>query len=152
MKLAEALILRAGMMKRCHELENRILRNAKHQEGNAPAEDPNELLSDFNEIMKEFGKLVARINKTNISTILNAEKTICEALSERDVLGIRHELYSKLAGSATPQQDRYAKSEIRFVSSVNVRETQLESDRIAKAYRELDAEIQSKNWETELMD
>ena len=43
MKLAEALILRADCQKRIAQLKSRLLTNAKVQEGDAPAEPPQEL-------------------------------------------------------------------------------------------------------------
>ena len=43
MKLAEALILRADCQKRIAQLKSRLLTNAKVQEGDKPAEAPQEL-------------------------------------------------------------------------------------------------------------
>ena len=62
----------------------------------------------------------------------------------------RHSLLKALAEEATPQGNRYSKSEIRLLSSVSVRETQASADRLAREYRELDALIQQANWNTEL--
>ena len=45
MKLAEALLLRADLQKRIEQIESRLLRNAKVQEGETPAEDPQALLA-----------------------------------------------------------------------------------------------------------
>lgn len=67
------------------------------------------------------------------------------------MLKLRHALLKALAEEATPQGNRYSKSEIRFVSSVSVRETQASADRLAKEHRELDALIQQANWNTELV-
>ena len=74
-----------------------------------------------------------------------------EALAHRDVLKLNHSLYKALAAAATPQQDRYSKKEIKFVSAVSVKETQAEADRLAKEHRELDALIQQANWNNELL-
>ena len=40
MKLAEALIVRSDYQKRIEQLRNRLLQNAKIQEGETPNEDP----------------------------------------------------------------------------------------------------------------
>ena len=40
MKLAEALARRADIQTRINEMQNRIVQNARHQEGEDPAEDP----------------------------------------------------------------------------------------------------------------
>lgn len=44
MKLAEALNLRADLQKRIANLRERLIKNAKVQEGDTPSEDPNMLL------------------------------------------------------------------------------------------------------------
>ena len=74
-----------------------------------------------------------------------------EALARRDVLKLSHALYKTLAAEATPKQDRYSKSEIKFVSAVSARDTQDRADKVAKEYRELDALIQQANWNNELV-
>lgn len=43
MKLAKALVLRAEARKRIEQMKTRLLRNAKVQEGEQTAEDPNTL-------------------------------------------------------------------------------------------------------------
>jgi hypothetical protein len=47
MKLAEALILRADCQKRIAQLKSRLLVNAKVQEGDTPAETPQELITEL---------------------------------------------------------------------------------------------------------
>ncbi len=44
MKLAEALALRGDILKRLEQIRARLLRNAKVQDGDSPAEDPAALL------------------------------------------------------------------------------------------------------------
>src|SRR5919205_538337 len=78
------------------------------------------------------------------------DKTLSDALAERDVLVLRREAYSVLAQAAAVTQDRYSKSEVKFKSTVNVAEIQRQVDALAKAYRETDARIQEINWQTEL--
>ena len=151
MKLAEALTERANQNRRLQELRERIVRNAKHQDGETPAEDPTELLREFEEVAASFERLVVRINYTNNQISLANGTSMVEALAHRDVLKLRHALYKALATAATPQQDRYSKSEIKFVSSINVKDTQTGADALAKEYRELDALIQGANWSNELL-
>lgn len=151
MKLAEALVERADANRRLQELRSRMIRNAKHQEGETPAEDPSELLREFGEVAASFEHLVVRINTTNNRIQLENGLSLVEALARRDVLKMRYSLYKSLADEATPQQNRYSKSEIRFVGAVNVRETQASADCLAREHRELDALIQGANWNTELV-
>jgi hypothetical protein len=152
MKLAEALILRADCQKRFEQLKARIVRSAKVQEGDEPAENPNELLLELEGISNELADLIKRINKTNSTTLLQAGQTLADALAERDVLALRREVYTGLALAASVTQDRYSKSEVKFKSTVNVALIQKRADELAKAYRELDSRIQEINWKTEFLE
>jgi hypothetical protein len=46
MKLAEALNARADAQKRLQQIRQRIQSSARHQEGETPPEDPNDLLAE----------------------------------------------------------------------------------------------------------
>ena len=152
MKLAEALILRADCQKRFEQLKVRIVRSAKVQEGDEPAENPNELIVELEGVSNQLLGLIQRINKTNSQTLLPESRTLADALAERDILALRREVYSGLAQAASVTQDRYSKSEVKFKSTVNVALIQKRADELAKAYRELDSRIQEINWRTELLE
>jgi hypothetical protein len=152
MKLAEALILRADCQKRFQQLQARVLRSAKVQEGDEPAENPTELLAELEGVSGELGALIKRINKTNAATAFSEEQTLADALAERDVMALRRNVYSGLAQAATVTQDRYSRSEVKFKSTINVAEIQKHADDLAKSYRELDARIQELNWKVELIE
>ena len=47
MKLANALSQRAELQTRIHQLETRLYNNAQVQEGESPAEDPQDLLQEL---------------------------------------------------------------------------------------------------------
>lgn len=70
MKLAEALILRADCQKRIEQLKQRLIRNAKVQEGDQPAEEPEKLLEELERIAGDVLLLIRRINRTNAATEL----------------------------------------------------------------------------------
>jgi hypothetical protein len=150
MKLAEALILRADHQKRIEQLKQRLIRNAKVQEGERPAEDPAPLISELNETADRLLQLIQQINATNAATNLDDRRTIADAIAERDVLRIRHTVYRDLAAAGTVTQDRMLKSEIKFKSTVGVADLQRQADDFAKQHRELDAKIQEANWLTDL--
>jgi hypothetical protein len=150
MKLAEALILRADLKKRLEQLKARVLRNAKVQDGDKPAEDPQELLAEAERLARELADLVKRINRTNSATPFGDGLSLTDALAERDALGLRFRLYSELAQAASHSQDRYSRTEIKYVSVVSVAETQKRADELAREYRTLDARIQELNWGVEL--
>ncbi|MDP9381729.1 MAG: DIP1984 family protein [Chloroflexota bacterium] len=150
MKLAEALILRADLQKRVQQLKQRLLRNAKVQEGDNPSEDPQELIEELERVVAQLTQLVQRINKTNAVTVLEGRRTVSDSLAARDALGIRQGVYRELAQAASVTQERYSSSEVRLESTVNVADVQRRADALAQEYRELDSRIQETNWSTEL--
>lgn len=150
MKLAEALILRADCKKRLEQLKARVVRNARVQEGDRPAEEPQALLAEFERVARELTDLVKRINRTNSATAFGDGLSLSDALAERDTLGLRHRLYSELAQAASISQDRFTRTELKYVSAVSVADAQKLSDDLAREYRSLDARIQELNWKVEL--
>jgi porphobilinogen deaminase len=151
MKLAEALLARAGCQHRMDDLEERMARNATVQEGAEPAEDAAALLAEYERTAEELLHLIRAINHTNAVARLDAERTLTDALAERDVLRIRVAQYRHLAQAATVELSRYSRSELICRSAVNVRDIQRRADVIAKQGRELDARIQRLNWEVDLV-
>ncbi len=152
MKLAEALILRADYKTRVDQLKQRLIRNAKVQEGDAPAENPQDMLAEVERLLNELRDLIQKINKTNTATPFEDGMTLTDALAVRDVLNMKLDVYRMLAASATVTQDRYSRSEVKFKGTVEVAAIQKQADQYAKAYRELDAKIQALNWTTDLLE
>jgi hypothetical protein len=66
------------------------------------------------------------------------------------VLSIQRDLYAEAAQAASVRQDRYSRSEVKFVTALDVPELRRRADGLSKEYRELDARIQAKNWEIDL--
>ena len=151
MKLAEALILRADCQKRFEQLKARAQSSAMVQEGDQPAENPTVLIVELEAVARERADLIKCINRTNSFTMFEGERMLSDALAERDVLAMRRKLYADLAEAATVQQNRYMRTEVRYVSTLNVAENQKRADALAREYRELDARIQALNWDTELL-
>lgn len=58
MKLAEALILRADYQKRIAQLQQRLIRSARVQEGEQPPEDPQELVTELETTTTELTRLI----------------------------------------------------------------------------------------------
>ena len=150
MKLAEALTLRADRKKRIEQLKQRILRNAKVQEGEFPAEDPEELIKEMEKISDELVELIQRINRTNSNTEIKKGITLSDAIATRDIFVLKTSVYRDLAQTATITHDIRTKSEVKFKGTVKVPQIQERADQIAKAHRELDTKIQEMNWKTEL--
>jgi hypothetical protein len=152
MKLAEALVARADAQKRLQQLQQRVALSARHQEGERPPEDPQALLDEAERLADGLEDLIRRINRTNSSVGFDEGRSLTDALAERDVLSIRRAFYAGAAQAASVRQDRYSRSEVKFVTALDVRELQRRVDEISKRYRELDARIQAKNWEIELVE
>lgn len=149
MKLAEGLVLRADAQKRLEQLKQRLVRSAKVQEGDKPAEDPVELLAEFEAVAGELIGLIQRINRTNAKVQFQGA-SLTDALAKRDVLRLRGAMYRELAQAAAITQSRASKSEVKFRSTVSVAKIQKQADSLAGELRELDARIQEANWQFEL--
>lgn len=158
MKLAEALIERKAIKDRLTRLRERLVENAKVQEGDTPQEDPRALLGDVDASLSELQTLTIRINATNIRTPLaeGGAVTLMEAIAERDTLLLKRAILNQLAqGTAinNNQQRVYGvtRNEVKFRPTVDVGALQKEIDALAKQYRELDTKIQAANFATELV-
>ncbi|MBX2864216.1 MAG: DIP1984 family protein [Leptolyngbyaceae cyanobacterium MAG.088] len=150
MKLAEALMQRADCQKRIAQLRQRLTRSAKVQEGEQPPENPQELLAEVDTAITELTRLVQRINQTNASTAF-ADGTLSDALAQRDTLFTKRSVLENLIQAASITHDRYSRSEVRFVSTVNIGSLQRQLDGISRDYRLLDSQIQSLNWQVDLI-
>lgn len=150
MKLAEALIERASLQRRLAQLNQRLRQNAQHQEGEAPAEDPQELLAEYRRVSAEWEDLVVRINQANGSVRLADGTGMTAALARRDRLKAEHAALTELANAATPEQSRYSRSEIKMLAAIDVKAVRQAADEAAKAYRELDTLVQQANWQHDL--
>ncbi len=151
MKLAEALILRADLQKRIEQVKNRLYNNVLTQEGELPSEDPNVLLKEFISLQNELTTIIKAINRTNNNTSFNNELSLSEALVERDSLITHRAILANAAQRASEKQDRYSKTEIKNISTIDIKKFQKEADRLAKEFRELDTKIQGMNWTIDLI-
>lgn len=150
MLLAEALARRAEADERLRALTQRLTQGALIQEGDTPAEDPAELLAETAHLLTEIETLVRRINHTNSQTPFEGA-TLTDALARRDATLRARRLYSQVADAAAARLDRYSRSEVRFIPTVDVAQLRKMADDAAKAYRELDTKIQQVNWSTQLL-
>ena len=103
MKIAEALAPRADLQRRLEQLKQRLVKNARIQEGDKPEEDPVELQAELERSAQELIVIIQRINRTNAAARLG-DRTMADALAERDVLKIRYNAYRELAAAASTTQ------------------------------------------------
>lgn len=152
MKLAEALILRADRQKRLALLRERLIRVAKVQEGDEPAESPAALLEEIERVSAELTRQIQQINRTNATVELDKGRTIADAIAERDGLRLRHSILTGLVQAAVIKQDRMTKGEVRYQTTIDVAAIQQQVDDLARTYRELDTRIQAANWSIDLIE
>ena len=150
MKLAEALNQRADLQKRIAQLKERLSNNVKVQEGDQPAENPEDLFSELSNSLKELETMIVRINKTNHETHWNG-KTLTEMIAAKDVLSMHLSTLRSVLDAANVRSDRYSRNEIKFVRTIDVNLLQKRVDDLSRDLRELDSRLQQANWMTDLL-
>ena len=150
MKLATALSERASIQKKITELSTRLNNNAKVQEGEKPAEDPQELMTELDNCLVRLEELISRINRTNNAT-KSGENTITDLIAKRDCLRERIRVLRYFLNVSSDRVSRYSKTEIKVHSTVSVAELQKKVDSFSGELRALDEKIQELNWLTELL-
>ena len=150
MKLAEALNQRADLQKRIAQLRERLSNNVKVQEGDEPAEKPEDLFKELEGALKELESLIVRINRTNQETVWEG-KSLTEMIAGKDVLSLQLSVLRTALESANVRSDRYSRNEIKFVRTVDVNYLQKKVDDLSRDLRTLDSKLQQANWMTDLL-
>ena len=149
MKLAEALNQRADLQKRIAQLRERLSNNVKVQEGDKPAENPEDLFKELEGALKQLKDLIVSINRTNQETVVDG-KTLTEMIAEKDVLSMHLSALRDTLDAANVRSDRYSRNEIKFVRTIDVNALQKKVDDLSRDLREMDSRLQQANWTTEL--
>lgn len=150
MKLASALSERSDIQRRLAELNGRLENNAKVQEGESPAEQPEALLAEMDTLLTRLEDLIYHINLTNSQVNIDGV-SLTEMLAKRDCMKMRIGMLRGFLNCASSKVDRYSRTEIAIHSTVDVAELQKQVDGLSKELRELDERIQELNWTTELL-
>lgn len=151
MKLAEALALRKDIQTRISQLETRLRSNVRIQEGDQPMEAPEKLFEELDRCLKELKTLIYRINLTNMRTIVE-QRPLTEWMAERDVLKMRLSTLRSVFGKISEPVDRFSRTEIKQVNTIDAKALLHDIDTRSKELRELDIRIQAANFTTELLD
>ncbi|TYB74714.1 MULTISPECIES: DIP1984 family protein [Bizionia] len=146
MKLAEALLLRADLMKKIEQLQNRIRPVLIVSDDKLPQEDPIKLLAQLRKARNDLEALIIRINKTNNDTVVEGEGNLMEALAKRDSLKMLSEKLRNIRNAA--QINNSGDSNLK--TTIDIKKLQVEMDQTGRAFREIDSKIQEINWLTEL--
>ncbi|HEX5275538.1 MAG TPA: DIP1984 family protein [Candidatus Rubrimentiphilum sp.] len=151
MKLGEALKLRSDNFKKIDELRARAVASAQVQEGTQAPDSAAKLLEDIERLSAETKDLVQRINRTNVTVNLASGQTLADAIVERDFrISLRSQLDAVAKAAAEPTQ-RYLRSEIRVVRTVEPAALREREDVLAREARLLDVAIQEANWSNDLI-
>jgi hypothetical protein len=150
MKLAEALQERADLNHNIEQLRVRLINNALVQENEKPTEDPKALISELDGCTARLEELMRRINLTNCSTVSDG-KSITELIAHKDALKTKISVYKDLVANASQTARRARMTEIKILSTVDVKKLQKQIDDMSKELRLTDNRIQALNWSTELM-
>lgn len=150
MKLAEALLIRSDLQKKLAQLKGRISSNVRVQEGDTPAEDPEQLLKDASLIISELHSLIMRIHRTNAAAVANNGKPMLELLVERDSLQTRHKLLTDSIEAANNEEGRYSYREIKWQVILSIPALQKQADDLAQQLRQLNLIVQASNWQIDL--
>ncbi len=152
MKLAEALILRADLKKRTDQLRERLRRNAKIQEGDQPAEQPEALFSELDRIATDLELLIRRVNWTNANLMFDAERRISHAIAMRDTLDLRIRTLRGVIDEVCERERWLTRSEVKYVVTVDAAALQKQLDDLSRKRRDLDSRLQAINWQEDLLE
>ena len=147
MKLAEALLLRADIMRKIEHLQNRITPVLIVSDDKLPQEDPDKLIARLRKAIEDLEILIVRINKTNNETNIEGEGSLMEALAKRDSLKMLSEKLRNIRYAAQLNNS----SEKNLKTTVDIKRLQVEMDQTGRAFRDIDSKIQGLNWLTELI-
>lgn len=151
MKLAEALLLRSDQQKKLASLKQRINANVLVQEGDSPAEDPNELMQQVFALTHETQGLILQIHRTNAQAKLGDGRLLLELLTQRDELAERHKIITGAISSTHREPDRYSAREIKWQKVIPVASLQKQADDISAKLRDLNIRIQAANWQIDVI-
>ena len=151
MKIAEALILRADIQKRIAQLKTRLNNNAKVQENEEPAENPELLLTELENLISQLNDLIVKINRTNTLSKIDGISLV-ELIAKKDTLTQKAGILREFIEIASQKVNLYSTTEIKVFSTVNVSELQKKLDKLSKEIRETDTKLQQANWTIDLVE
>ena len=151
LKIAEALILRADIQKRIAQLKTRLNNNAKVQEHEEPAENPELLLTELDSLISQLNNLIIKINKTNTLSKIDGISLV-ELIAKKDTLSQKAGILREFIEIASQKINLYSTTEIKVFSTINVPAQQKQLDKLSKEIRETDTKLQQANWTIDLIE
>ncbi len=151
MKLGDAMGQRVECEARMLDLKKRLIRNARVQEGEQPAEDPQNLLDDVDRTALRLVELIQTIHRTACATVFDENNSLADVITERDVLGRKRDLLIAVGDAATAGLEHLHRPEPHFVPAIQVGRIHRHVDQLSKRYREIDSRIQELSWRTDVL-
>ena len=151
MKLAEALSLRKDLETRISKIKDRLENIVRIQEGDKPAEEPQELMDELDRCLGQLELLIFNINVTNMGIVTDDGRSMTKLLAQRDILKKRIDVLRNTFNEATNSGSLYS-YEIRYVTTIEVKPLRRELDKYSQEYRQLDMKIQELNFTNDLVE
>lgn len=167
MLLAEALAARKDAATAIDGLRARLTAAVlRYEDQEAAAEDPNDVVATLERVLDRYESLTVRINRTNNDTRLTfqeRELSVMEAIALRQRLVLEAkarraavEAVENATGSGRNNRgwlgSRRGKDDLREIPTINLRAERHTADGLSEAVRQLDMQIQQRNWTTELLE
>lgn len=150
MLLAEAIAERAEILRRNGVLQDQLWRAVQAPEGEKPFLDPYELIEEEDQNLDRLHVLDKQIHETNTKTMLQENQTLLGAVIRLRMILKKKRLYSNVTERVFPRY-QYGGSEIKNVTTVNIRNLNNKMDQIEREYQELLILVQKRNWKLQVL-
>lgn len=150
MKLAEILLHRTELNEKLKSIGSRLYFNLKIQEGDKATEDPNALINELFAVGNQLTVIQNKIDIANSINLTSKNRSILEALSEREIL---KKVYSKLhSGTSlvTETEARYSRRDIRNIKTIEVKAYRDYLEHTLSKLRAVETEILAANWQIDI--
>lgn len=153
MKIAEALLQRSQDGRDISDLQVRLRNNTTVQEGDSIPELPTDIYNELTILLRKTKEIAVALSKTNAFILIEGFPGVllCEGLAHRDMLKGEIKILRETLSAATQPISRYSRTEIKSVSTVNVKDLRKRIDTLSQEYRILDVAIQKTNWQEDLL-
>ena len=144
--------MRADLEKRTEQLSERLRRNAKVQEGDEPAERPEDLFAELERVAADLESLIRRVNWTNANLMFDRDYRISDAIAMRDTLDLRIRTMRGVIDEVSQRERWFTRSEVKFVATVDASALWKQLDDLSRRRRDIDTRLQAVNWQEDLLE
>ena len=144
--------MRADLEKRTEQLSERLRRNAKVQEGDEPAERPEDLFAELERVAADLESLIRRVNWTNANLMFDRDNRISDAIAMRDTLDLRIRTMRGVIDEVSQRERWFTRSEVKFVATVDASALWKQLDDLSRRRRDIDTRLQAVNWQEDLLE